>query len=129
MAKIEKFEDLECWKAARELVKEIFLICSKKVLSKDFEMQSQIKRAGISTMNNIAEGFSRFHKKEFVRFLDFSQSSAGEVKSMIYILEDLEYITINEATSLHLKTDKTRNLTLGLIKYLSSTIKANNSQY
>ena len=74
-------------------------------------------------MNNIAEGFSRFHKKEFVRFLDFSQSSAGEVKSMTYVLEDVEYVTNEESKVLHQKADKTRNLTLGLIKYLSSTIK------
>lgn len=123
MAKVERFEDLECWKAARELVKEIYLICQKKPLSTDFETRSQLKSAGISTMNNIAEGFSRFHTKEFIRFLDFSQSSAGEVKSMFYVLEDVEYVTKQKAIELHQMVDKTKNLTLGLIKYLAKSNK------
>ncbi len=89
MSKIEKFEDLECWKTSRELVKEIYAICLLGTLSKDFGTQDQIKRASISVMNNISEGFGRYSRKEFIRFLDFSQSSALEVKSMLSAISDV----------------------------------------
>jgi four helix bundle protein len=65
---------------------------SKGELSKDYDLKSQFKRASLSTMNNIAEGFARYHSKEFVRFLDFSQSCSAEVKSMLYVIEDLKYL-------------------------------------
>jgi four helix bundle protein len=123
MAKIERFEDLECWKSARELVCQIYLLCQKGPLAKDYDFQSQLKRASLSIMNNIAEGFSRFNKKDFIRFLDYSQSSPGEVKSMLYILTDIEYVPSSVIAPLHSKTDKVGNLTLGLISYLTNNNK------
>ena len=116
--KIEKFEDLNCWKEARILVKMVFQLAQNKKLEKDFGTRNQLTRAAVSIMNNIAEGFGRYHRKEFIRFLDFSQSSAAEVKSMLYLLEDVDYGTPEQLIELHLQVDKTRNLTLGLIKYL-----------
>ena len=92
MAKIEKFEDLDCWKAVRELVNLAFEVSEKGKLRTDFDTRSQFKRAALSSMNNIAEGFTRVSQKEFMRFLDISRSSAGEVKSMTYILDDQNYI-------------------------------------
>jgi four helix bundle protein len=118
MSKIQKFEDLICWQESRSIVKDVFILCQKGELVKDFDTKSQLKRAALSTMNNIAEGFARYHKKEFIRFLDFSQSSAAEVKSMLYVLEDLKYINDEQVLSFHERTDKVRNLTLGLIRYL-----------
>ena len=72
MAKIEKFEDLDCWKAARELVNLVYDLCEKRELSKDFYTVRQIKKASISVMNNIAEGFARFNDKEFINFLNIA---------------------------------------------------------
>ena len=69
-------------------------------------------------MNNIAEGFGRFSRKDFIRFLDISQSSVLEVQSMLYVLEDLEYLTLDKLTTLRLKSEETKNLTLGFINYL-----------
>ena len=69
-------------------------------------------------MNNIAEGFGRFSDKEFIRFLDISQSSAQEVLSMTYVLIDMEYVNDKEFRELQSKIIDTRNLVLGLIKYL-----------
>lgn len=123
MAKIERFEDLHCWQAARELVKIIYILCSKGKLSKDFDTQRQLKKAGLSTMNNIAEGFSRYYIKESIRFYDISQSSAAEVKSISYVLEDLEYLEIKDIVELKEKSEKTRYLTLGFIKYLNNKNK------
>ena len=78
----------------------------------------QLKSASVSVMNNIAEGFGRFSDKEFIRFLDISQSSAQEVLSMTYVLIDLDYINNEEFNELQSKITNTRNLILGLIKYL-----------
>lgn len=125
MAKIEKFEDLICWQESRLLVREIFKLCKSGLLVKDFSTQDQLKRAALSSMNNIAEGFARYHSKEFIRFLDFSQSSSAEAKSMLYLLEDLKYIDNKQAIELHAQTDKVRNLTLALIRYLDKKQNTN----
>lgn len=120
MSKIQRFEDLRCWQVARALVKEVFLVCEKGKLARDFDTRAQFKKAALSTMNNIAEGFGRFHKKDSVRFYDYSQSSALEVQSMLYTLTDVGYISETQATSMRAKAEETKNLTLGLIKYITS---------
>lgn len=68
MGKIERFEDLKCWKAARELVKEVYTLSDAGRLSKDFDTRSQFRKAALSSMNNIAEGFGRFSKKDLFGF-------------------------------------------------------------
>ena len=118
MAKIERFEDLDCWKAARELVNKIFEVCKKEPLKSDFDTKSQLKKAGISSMNNIAEGFSRYHKKDSIKFYDYAQSSAAEVKSMTYVLLDNKYLPKEDTDELIEKSEKTKNLTLGLIRWI-----------
>ena len=123
MSKIERFEDLNCWKEARELVKMVFLICRKKELKNDYALVKQIKNAALSVMNNIAEGFGRISDKEFIRFLDFSEGSAQEVRSMTYVLIDLNYIDEKEFLLLQNKLETTRNLVLGLIRYLRNKNK------
>ena len=118
MAKVDKFEDLDCWKAGRELVNIVFDFCEKQSLSKDFDTKSQIKRAAVSTMNNVAEGFGRFSATEFVRFLNIAQSSALEVRSMSYILLDRKYITQQEFDMLYKQSNTVINLNNGFIRYL-----------
>jgi four helix bundle protein len=120
MGKIKKFEDLRCWQDARKLVSKVFIVSQKGGLARDYDLKSQFKRASLSTMNNIAEGFARYHSKEFVRFLDFSQSSSAEVKSMLYVIEDLNYIDKEVVSELHKNVDDLRNQTLGLIRYLNN---------
>jgi len=120
MGQIKKFEDLKCWQDARKLVSKVFRISQKGELAKDYDLKSQFKRASLSTMNNIAEGFARYHSKEFVRFLDFSQSSSAEVKSMLYLIEDLNYLDKEAVKDLHKNVDDLRNQTLGLIRYLNN---------
>ena len=117
--KVEQFEDLKCWQESRILVRMVYEIAEKGKLKNDFDTKSQIKRAALSVMNNIAEGFGRYHNKEFIRFLDISQSSCSEVKSILYVLEDLNYFDHSEIKLIHEQSDKTRNMTLALIRYLS----------
>ena len=116
--KVTRFEDLECWQAARELVKRVYEVSQESALSKDWDARSQFRRASVSVMNNIAEGFARYYKNEFKRFLDIAQSSAAEVKSMLYLFEDLQYLAKEAVEDLHSKVNKTRNFTLALIRYL-----------
>jgi len=118
LAKVDKFEDLDCWKAGRELVNMVFDLCEKASLAKDFDTKSQIKRAAVSTMNNVAEGFGRYSAIEFVRFLNIAQSSALEVRSMSYILLDRKYITQQEFDSLYKQSNTVANLNNGFIRYL-----------
>ena len=120
MAKVEKFEDWDCWKAGRELVNLVFDLCEKPALAKDFDTKSQIKRASVSTMNNVAEGFGRYSNNEFVRFLNIAQSSALEVRSMSYVLLDRKYITPKEFDLLYEKSNKVIGLNNGFIRYLVS---------
>jgi four helix bundle protein len=119
MAKVERFEDLDCWKAARELVNYVYDLCQNELLAKDFFTSKQIKAGAVSTKINIAEGFGRFSKKEFIRFLEISQASGLEVRSLSYILIDRKYITESEFEELQNKTNKVINLVNGLIRYLN----------
>lgn len=119
MAKVERFEDLICWQEARNLVKLVYKASNEGLMAVDFDMRSQVRRAAISTMNNIAEGFGRYSKKEFIRFLEISSSSASEVKSVAYAALDLNYWNQETATGIQSKAESVKSLDLGLIKYLS----------
>jgi four helix bundle protein len=118
VAKIEKFEDLKCWQAARELVKMVYVGCEEGKFVRDFDTKSQMRRAALSTMNNIAEGFGRGSDKEFIRFLEIAQSSAMEVKSITYVLIDLNYLPEDKIIEISKKAEETKSITLGLIRYL-----------
>jgi four helix bundle protein len=118
MSKIKRFEDLLCWQEARDIGKEIYLICEYGKLAKDIDTKSQIKRAALSTMNNIAEGFGKHSSKEFIRYLDTSSNSASEVKSILYVLNDLSYLEPEKVEQLQNKTDRVRAQVLALIRYL-----------
>lgn len=123
MSKIERFEDLKCWQAARRMVKEVFIACENGRLNKDFETRSQFKQAALSAMNNIAEGFGRYHDRDSVKFYDISKSSTLEVQSMLYALVDVNYLTEERAQEIRLIAEETKNLTLGLIRYVSKKFK------
>jgi four helix bundle protein len=123
MAKVERFEDLRCWQEARKLVKEIYLISEEGKLSKDFDTRSQIRRAALSIMNNIAEGFGKFSSKNFIHYLDTAHNSASEVKSILYVLLDLSYLPEAKIVALQEKAEEVKALTLGLIKYLTQREK------
>jgi len=124
LGKIERFEDLDCWKAGRELVNFVFDLCEKPEMARDFDTKSQIKRAAVSTMNNVAEGFGRFTNVEFIRFLGIAQSSALEVRSMAYVLLDRKYITPNQFDALCEKANKVVSLNNGFVRYLKTKDKA-----
>ncbi len=92
MEKAKRFEDLWIWQQARELVQEIYQDFRSGPCSKDYGFRGQIQKAGVSVMNNIAEGFERHTDSEFARFLDIAKGSCGEVRSIYYTAEDLGYV-------------------------------------
>jgi len=94
MAKVESFEDLWIWQEARVLVREIYSDFGPETpAGRDYGFRGQIQTAGISIMNNIAEGFERHTDAEKARFLDIAKGSSGEVRSMYYAAEDIGYIS------------------------------------
>ncbi len=95
--KISRFEDILSWQKSRKLTN---LIYNQFSDINDRGFKDQIQRASVSIMNNIAEGFERNSDAEFKRFLDFAKASCGEVRSMLYLAEDLKYITVIEAEDL-----------------------------
>ncbi len=120
MKKIDRFEDLKCWQESRVFVKKIYEISNADILAKDWDMRSQFRRAALSIMNNIAEGFGRFSKKEKIRFLEYSSSSASEVKSMLYVFKDLNYLEKQQLEFLFEQVATNQKLTLGFIRYLKN---------
>ena len=122
MATITKFEELEIWKLARELANEIFdLFTGSENFSRDFKLKDQINGSSGSVMDNIAEGFERGGRNEFINFLTFSKGSAGEVKSQLYRALDRKYITQEQFDHLYEKTDLIGKKTGAFINYLNSS--------
>ena len=120
MAKIEKFEDLESWKKARELTNRIYDLTTKGEFSKDYELRSQIRKASGSTMHNIAEGFEAGTDPEFIRFLKFARRSASEVQSQLYLALDRNYIDLEPKEICYELATDVKKLINGLIAYLSN---------
>ena len=91
--KIDRFEDLIAWKKARELTKEIYEVTGQGLFSKDFGLRDQIRRASVSIMSNLAEGFERGSAKEFHQFLVIAKASCAEVRSQLYVAFDVGYVS------------------------------------
>ncbi len=113
--KIESFEEIIAWQKARKLN---LLIYKTFNTCRDFSFKSQIERASVSIMNNIAEGFERQTNKEFKNFLFIAKGSCGEVRSMISLSLDLNYINQAEFENIYEKCNEISKILSGLIKTL-----------
>ena len=122
--KINRFEDIDAWKEARQLVSSVYrAINQSSRFNKDSRLTNQIQGAAVSVMSNIAEGFSRKGNKEFIQFLFISKSSAAEVQSQLYVALDQQYITRETFDKIYSQAEKVSKLNSGFIKYLKSTIR------
>jgi four helix bundle protein len=113
---VNKFEDLEVWKLARELAQDIYKYTAVGEFSKDYGLKDQMRRAAISIMSNIAEGFERNGNREFKRFLVIAKGSAGELKSQSYIAHDINYLSHEQFSVLYEAIDKVGRKIGSLIK-------------
>ena len=116
MATIKQFEDLRVWKEARILTREAYSFTKQRLFRRDFGLRDQLTRAAVSTMSNIAEGFERGSRKEFIQFLNVAKASNGEVRSQLYVALDQNYI--DEGTFSGLR-ESTLALSRRLAKFIS----------
>ena len=121
MAKIESFEDIQGWQKARELTRCVYTLTNNEILARDFVLRDQLRRAAISIMSNIAEGFESQNDKTFVRYLYIAKASCGEVRAQAYIASDQNYISQTEFADLKTLCIQTSKLISGFIAYLSHT--------
>ena len=115
--KIESFEDLLVWQKGMEIVKQVYLISREGELCKDFALRDQLRRAAISIPTNIAEGFERASRKEYVNFLNYAKGSTGEVRSLLNVAAELGYLEPSQYKVL-------RQAVMELSRYLSNQIKS-----
>lgn len=116
--KIERFEDIESWIAARLLVQHVYRYFSS---SRDYGFRDQIQRAAVSVMANIAEGFDRGSNKEFIQYLVIARGSAAEVRSLSFAALDIGYLTEAQFSDLNQYCIKLSNLINGFIRYLRNS--------
>ena len=121
---IQNFEDLEIWKEARSITREIYKLSQSGHLSKDYSLRDQMRRAAVSTMANIAEGFERGGNQEFIQFLYVAKASCGELRSELYVAVDQEYIEEKTANSVSRSLKRLSIMIKHLIDHLRrSTIR------
>jgi four helix bundle protein len=119
--KIKKFEDLESWKKARLLTNRVYEATTVGNFTRDFGLKDQIRRASISILSNIAEGFERGGDKEFLQFLAVAKGSCGEVRAQLYIALDQGYLSQDLFERLLNNADEIGRMISGLMKYLSKS--------
>lgn len=117
--KVNRFEDLDCWREARQLTRQVYEAISRNpIWQRDVRLCRQIQAASVSIMSNIAEGFVRHSDKEFVQFLFIAMSSSAELQSHLYVAIDLKYLSQDSFEAIYAQTGKTSRMISGLIKYL-----------
>ena len=118
MAAIKQFEDLICWQKAREMTREIYGAFKN---CRDFGFKDQIQRASVSVMSNIAEGFERGTKAEFINYLFIAKGSAGEVRAQLYAAYDISYLNIEIFKHLNLLAIECSRLISSFIQNLKKS--------
>lgn len=121
MSAFQRFEDIEAWQKARELAKAMYALSNDGQFALDFGLRDQIRRASVSVMSNIAEGFGRGGNKEFIQFLSTAKGSASEVQAQLYVALDAGNINQEQFQILYSETEKTSRMIAGLLRYLHNS--------
>ena len=117
--KLSRFEELDCWKEARQLTRQVYEAIGRNLIwQKDLRLCGQMQGAAVSVMANIAEGFVRHSDKEFVQFLFIAMSSAAETQSHAYVALDQKYLSQESFDAIYAQAGKTSRIISGLITYL-----------
>jgi four helix bundle protein len=120
MTAISRFEDIEAWKTARRLTNSIYAHSNLAGFNKDFGLRDQIRRASVSVMSNIAEGFESRTDVQFINFLGMARASAGEVRAQLYIALDQKYITEEQFKETYATAETCARQIANFIKYLEA---------
>jgi len=123
MPTVRSFEELTIWQEAREFTKRIYALTKRFPKEELYDLTSQIRRASVSIMSNIAEGFNRRSTKEFINFLIISRASISEVQNDLYISLDLNYINKEDSETIYNHAQKISMSINKLITYLRSQVK------
>ncbi len=134
MPTIKRFEEIEAWQTARSLTKTIYAVTELGKFARDFGLRDQIRRASVSVMSNIAEGFESQTQQQFIRYLSIAKASAGEVRSQLYVSRDLNYLTEEQFADLFQSAEKASRQIANFISYLEShpqsrTVRENFAEY
>jgi four helix bundle protein len=121
MARVKKFEEIQSWKKARSLTNKIYKVTLTGPFGKDFGLRDQIRRAAVSILSNIAEGFERGGDKEFLRFLAIAKGSAGELRAQLYVALDQRYISSDVFELLSTEVTEISQLISGFMRYLKQS--------
>ncbi len=116
----EPFENSEAWRSARVLTNQVYSLCRKGDLARDFGLRDQLQRAAVSVMNNVAEGWESLNTGEKPQAYNYARRSCGEVRSMNYLLIDNAFISTDEHNLLHLQCEQIGKLSTGLIRSLGN---------
>ena len=120
MVTIQRFEDLKVWKIARELTRKIYELTGQGRFSRDYGLRDQIRRASVSVLSNISEGFENQTQALFITYLGRAKASAGEVRCQLYIALDLGYITEDEFKSTSRLAEECSRQLFKFVKYLKT---------
>ena len=111
-----QFERLHAWQASRDLTNHVYQLCRREPLARDFVLCDQLRRAAVSVMNNIAEGWESRHTAEKAQFYNIARRSCGEVRSMSYLLADQHYLSESEQLDLRDRCISSGKLVSGLLR-------------
>ena len=120
MPTITRFEEIEAWQTARELTKMLYSITDEGKIARDFGLKDQLRRASVSVMSNIAEGFEGKTQVSFIRYLGIAKASAGEVRSQLYVARDVGYLTEQQFSTLFQVAEKASRQLSRFISYLET---------
>ncbi len=118
MATFRTFEEIEAWQQARELTKLVYQTSGSGAFGRDFSLRDQIRRAAVSVMSNIAEGFGRGGAREFVQFLSVARGSSSEIGDQLYVALDQGYLSRACFERLQAQVTRTGSVLSGLMRYL-----------
>ena len=121
MSTFQSFEEIEAWQQARELTKRVYDVSDVGAFARDFGLRDQIRRASVSILSNIAEGFERGGTGEFVQFLSAAKGSAGEVRAQLYVALDRNYINSEQFRDLSDMAARVSRMISGLMSYLKQS--------
>ena len=121
MATVNRLEDLKAWQKARLLSSSIHQTTRDKVFQDDYDLKRQIRRSGGSVVDNIAEGFRRGNRGEFIQFLGIARGSLTEVKSQLYRSLDNQYVTQSSFDDLYTQADEVGRIIDSLLLYLNNS--------